>query len=403
VRRVFSIAALNLQQLLRNRGELVGVIVLPLLLTWVFGLAFGSGSAGARMTKIPLADADNSRYSKFIADTVNESDSFRTVVVTEAEARRQVRDGDAAVAIIVARGFGDNVEHGRDARVLTLRDPGSADAQAIVQVVSGATDRLATDAKAAHVAANALVSGADGVYPSGAPDFRTLFRAADRFWRPNPPVGVTTKVVIASAAHSSELSAPANTQYSLGFTVFFVLMVSLGGAGGFLEDRELGTLRRLLATPASRGEIVLGKVSGVALIGAFEATILVGFGALVFGVPWGSAPLAVVIVLGSLVLAATGMGVMLSVLVRTRSQLSSLTPVISTALAMLGGCYWPLEITSPFMQKVALATPTGWAMIGLKNTVARGLGVEAVLVPALVLLSMAAVFFAIGLSRLRLE
>jgi ABC-2 type transport system permease protein len=94
---------------------------------------------------------------------------------------------------------------------------------------------------------------------------------------------------------------------------------------------------------------------------------------------------------------------MLSVLVRTRSQLSSLTPIISTALAMLGGCYWPLEITSPFMQKVALATPTGWAMIGLKNTVARGLGVEAVLLPALVLLSMAAAFFAIGLSRLRLE
>ncbi len=180
-------------------------------------------------------------------------------------------------------------------------------------------------------------------------------------------------------------------------------MVSLGGAGGILEERELGTLRRLLATPATRGEIVLGKVSGVALIGAFEATVLVGFGALVFGVPWGSAPLAVVILLGSLVLASTGLGVMLSVLVRTRSQLSSITPIVSTALAMLGGCYWPLEITSPFMQKVALATPTGWAMIGLKNTVARGLGVEAVLVPALVLLSMAALFFAIGLSRLRLE
>ena len=70
---------------------------------------------------------------------------------------------------------------------------------------------------------------------------------------------------------------------------------------------------------------------------------------------------------------------------------------------MLGGCYWPLEITSPFMQKVALATPTGWAMIGLKNTVARGLGIESVMVPASVLLGMALVFFAIGLSRLRLE
>ena len=154
VRRVWSIAALNLLQLFRNQTELVSVLVLPLLLTWVFGLAFGSGSAAARVTEIPFADADASRYSRFIAATVDESDSLKTVRVTEAEARRQVRDGDAAVAIIVARGFGEDVEHGREARVLTLRDPGSTEAQAIVQVVSGATDRLATDAKAAHVAAS---------------------------------------------------------------------------------------------------------------------------------------------------------------------------------------------------------------------------------------------------------
>ena len=403
MRRIISIAGLNLQQLFRNRGELVGTLVLPLLLTWVFGMAFGSGAAQSRITEIPFADADTSRYSKFVASTIDESDALKTVAVSEAEARRLVRDGDAPVAIIVRQGFGENVEHGRDARIVTIRDPGSTQAQAIVQVVAGATDRLAADAKAAHVAANALVSGADGVYPSGAPDFRELFLAADEFWRPDPPVGVRTEVVSASSSHSSELSAPASTQYSLGFTVYFVLMVSLGGAGGILEERELGTLRRLLATPASRSEIVSGKVAGVAAIGAFEAAVLVGFGALVFGVPWGNAPLAVVILLGSLVLASTGLGIMLSVLVKTRSQLSALVPIISTALAMLGGCYWPLEITSPFMQKLALLTPTGWAMVGLKNTVARGQGIESVLLPAGVLLAMAAVFFVVGLSRLRLE
>jgi ABC-2 type transport system permease protein len=180
-------------------------------------------------------------------------------------------------------------------------------------------------------------------------------------------------------------------------------MVALSGAGGIVEERELGTLRRLMATPTTRGEIILGKVMGVASVSAFEATILVGFGALLFGVPWGNSPLAVVLTLGALVLASTGLGVMLSALVATRSQLSALTPVVSTAMAMLGGCYWPVDITPPVMQKIALLMPTGWAMLALKNTVARGMGVEAVVVPVLVLLGMAAVFFAIGLSRLRLE
>lgn len=253
------------------------------------------------------------------------------------------------------------------------------------------------------MSAEVISQGAGGVYPSTAPDFRTLYSEADRFWSPDPPVELTTRVMSASATRASEMKATPNTQYSLGFTVFFVMMVALSSAGGILEEREMGTLRRLLATPASRAQVILGKVLGVAAIASFEATILVGFGALVFGVPWGNAPLAVVLVLGSLVLAATGLGIMLSALMKTRSQLSALVPVLSTAMAMLGGCYWPLDITPPVMQQVARFTPTGWAMIGLKNTVGRGMGVEAVMAPVGVLLAMAVVFFIVGLSRLRLE
>jgi ABC-2 type transport system permease protein len=207
----------------------------------------------------------------------------------------------------------------------------------------------------------------------------------------------------ASATHASEMKSSPNTQYSLGFTVFFVLMVALSGAGGIIEERELGTLRRLMATPSTRGQIVLGKVLGVASVSAFEAAVLVGFGALIFGVPWGSSPLAVGLTLGALVLASTGLGVMLSGLAKTRSQLSAVVPVVSTAMAMLGGCYWPVDITPPLMQKIALIIPTGWAMVALKNTVSRGMGVESVLVPVAVLLGMAVLFFVIGLSRLRFE
>jgi ABC-2 type transport system permease protein len=323
--------------------------------------------------------------------------------MSEADARIAVRLGNAPTAVIIPAGFGREVERGTTATVTTLRDPGSTSAQAIVEVVKGATARIATNAKAAHVSADALVLGAGGVYPANAPDFRTLYSEADRFWKPTPPVGVTSQLVRANAEHTAELSAPASTQYSLGFTVFFVLTVAFSGAGGILEERELGTLRRLLSTPASRGEIVGGKVLGVASTAAFEATMLVGFGSLIFHVPWGAAPLAVIAVLGSLVLASTGMGIMVSVLVRTRSQLSAVSPALTTAMAMLGGCYWPIEITSPTMQKIALVTPTGWAMVGLKNVVARGMGFDAVVTPCLVLLGMAIVFFAIGLSRLRLE
>lgn len=393
MRRIFAMAGLNFVQIFRDRSELVSIIGLPLLLTWVFGAAFGAGAGGVPMS-VPVADLDHSVYSERIVTAIDEAKGSDARAVSEQSARQLVADGQAPVAVVVPAGFGKRIEDDETARIYVMRDPGSANAQVIVQIVDGAATRIAANAEAARVAAGAL---------GGTESFVELFTYADDLWSPDPPVGVESRVVAANTARANELEAPPNTQYSLGFTVFFVMMVALGSAGGVLEEREIGTLRRLMVAPVRRAEILAGKTLGVALVASFEASMLVGFGALVFGVPWGDDPLPVALLLLSLVLAATGLGVMLSALVRTRNQMSALTPILSTALAMIGGCYWPLEITSPFMQKLALATPTGWAMVGLKDVVARGMGLEAVVLPVAVLLGFAAVTLAIGTARLKFE
>jgi len=393
MRRILHMAGLNLLQIFRDRSELVSVIGLPLLLTWVFGAAFG-GVGGGGPVSVPVADLDKTIYSQRVVMAIDEPASSDARPVSEAAARKLVADGQASVAVIVPAGFGKRIEDDEVARVYVVRDPGSASAQAVVQVVEGAATRIAANAEASRVAMSAL---------SGTARFADLFEYADGFWAPDPPVGVQARVVLATQARANELRSPPNTQYSLGFTVFFVMMVALGSAGGILEEREIGTLRRLLAAPVGRSQILAGKTVGVAAVASFEALLLVGFGALVFGVPWGSDPLPVALVLGALVLASTGMGVMISALVRTRGQMSAITPVLSTAFAMLGGCYWPIEITSPLMQQIARLTPTGWAMIGLKNVVARGMGIEAVIVPVAVLLLIGVVCLAIGIPRLKLE
>lgn len=403
MRRMLAIARLNLLELFRDRGELVGVIVLPLMLTWVFGTAFGSQGV-ERALEVPVADLDGSRYSRQVVELLDATPGFDVAPIAEDEVRTLVADGDAPVALVIPEGFGAAVESGEKATLETVRSPGSQNGQAAVEVVEGAAARVAANAEAARAVMPLLAESSPAApAPAEQPAFGELYDLADGYWEPEPPVGVSAERVAATDERAAELEAPSNTQYSLGFTVFFVFMTALGSAGGVLEDRELGTLRRILAAPARRFEILGGKVLGVAAVSAFEAAILVGMGALVFRVPWGADPLAVGLVLLSLVLAATGLGVMVSALVRTRGQMSALGPVLSTALAMLGGCYWPLEITSPFMQQLARFTPTGWAMIGLKDVVARGGGLEAALLPSGILLAFAAVAIGVGVTRLRLE
>lgn len=401
MKRVLAIAKLNLLELFRDRTELASVIVLPLLLTWVFGTAFGA-SGVERPVEIPVADLDGSVYSEAIVEAIDEARAFEVKMLSEAEARALVRDEDAPVAVIVPAGIGAALEAGDMAKVETLRHPASQNAQAAVEVVEGAVSQVSANVAAARLVVDEMAPPrADAAARLAV--FRDAYATAAGFWEPDPPVDVTAKAVRASEARAAESEAPANTQYSLGFAVFFVFMIAMGSASGVLEDRELGTLRRILGAPVRRAEILGGKILGIALVAAFEAAILVVFGAVVFGVPWGKDPLAIAVLLLALILAATGLGVMVSALVRTRSQLSALAPVLSTSLAMLGGCYWPIEVTSQTMQTVAKFTPTGWAMAGLKDVVARGAGLDSVMLPVAILLGFGLLSLAVGVTRLRLQ
>jgi ABC-2 type transport system permease protein len=230
-----------------------------------------------------------------------------------------------------------------------------------------------------------------------------IYAYADRLWSPKPPLSVREEAVQVSQVRGEGTGASGFQQYSMGFTLMFMLFMGMGTAGGFLEDREEGTLARLLMTPTSKPLLIAGKVVGVYATVLFEAAIMVGFGAFVFGVPWGDDPLGVVLLIASFGLAATGLGVMVSTLVRTRGQMSAAMAAGATALCMLGGCYWPLDIVNPAMRMVANFTPTGWAMQGLTDIVVRGQGAAQALLPTIVLTGMAALFLVVGISRLKLE
>ena len=52
--------------------------------------------------------------------------------------------------------------------------------------------------------------------------------------------------------------------------------------------------------------------------------------------------------------------------------------LVTMALAALGGCWWPIEITHEWMQALAAYLPTGWTMDALHKLVHFGYGPAAV-------------------------
>ncbi len=407
--RILAMLKLSITQTLRDRSELISMLVLPVALTWVFGMAFGSGGVAGDTVVLWVEEGETSAYSQQIREIMDEQVTIEVRGSTAEEAMELLEADEASLIVRVPEGLGAKVRGGEGATVEVTRNPDSARSTSAMEALQSAVNRVNTNAAAA-----AWVTGYDNEGMAGTADgsspgpgftqtYEQVYGIADSFWEPDSPVGVDAIIVTESEVRGDTVQATSNVQYSVGFTVMFVMFMAFGSAGGILEEREQGTLRRLLVVPASRPVILGGKVAGVVGGSALEATILVGLGAIAFAVPWGNNVPALLIILGAYVLAASGLAVLGTALGRTRGQVSAAGPVITTALAMLGGCYWPIEMTPSYMQTIAKFTPTGWAMSGLLDVVARNQGLEAAWLPAVVLLGFAAATFAVGLAFLKFE
>jgi ABC-2 type transport system permease protein len=77
--------------------------------------------------------------------------------------------------------------------------------------------------------------------------------------------------------------------------------------------------------------------------------------------------------------------------------------MLGMLMALLGGCWFPMELFPETVRTAVRLLPTTWAMQGLMDILVRGQGVPGVWPEASALLGFAAVFFAVGVWRFRYE
>ena len=171
-----------------------------------------------------------------------------------------------------------------------------------------------------------------------------------------------------------------------GTMVMFTLLVLLtSGATLMVIERKQGLLERLASSPLSRPSIVLGKWGGRWILGLIQLAFAMFAGSILFGMEWGSNLPTLVLVLFVYSGLIALLGMLLGSIARTEGQAIGIGVMGSNILAALGGCWWPIEITPDWMQKLAILLPTGWAMDALHKLVSFGAPPQSV-IPHLVVM-----------------
>lgn len=180
--------------------------------------------------------------------------------------------------------------------------------------------------------------------------------------------------IVDSPAASKELSS--ETFYSAGMAILFLFLTVQFGVLGLLEERQNGTMSRLLAAPISPRSIVAGKALTSFVLGVVSMTVLVVGTTLLLGAEWGNS-LGVAVMVFAGVIAAMGIMFVVAAFARTPEQASNLQAIIAFVLAMLGGTFFPIAQVGGFVAKLSLLTPHAWFLRGLGDLAAGG-GVSSV-------------------------
>jgi len=382
-------------RVLRLRDDIAVFILMTAMalgLTAIFGASFDNYKPA-----VLIVDEDRSAYSELLVKELKDNKGFSFAAAEMENAAGQVEEGKALAAIVIDKGFGEAVKSGGrislgvmkvkdDTLILTLR-----------KLASGITQKLAGGVRIADITADFIQAGKPEV------DVQTIKTAAYRnvmeAWEYKRPMEVSSYV------SGSGLDGYDNLKHSMiGFSVFFSMYTMVFGIGTILNDRQYKTWQRMLISPVSRASILGGSMVVAYITGAIQMGVLILAGKYLLGIDWGDSMAGVLTVAGAFVFAVTSMGLLLSGVVKTQGQLSSVTPVVLTSTSMLGGCMWPLEIVNnKLLLFLAELTPQKWAVQGMEGIAAKGMGFEAAVFPTVVLLAMGVVFFAVGVKIMRFD
>lgn len=377
-----AIALHELRLTLADRSAVLWMAVLPLVFAAVIGLAIrGGGGPAEAAIGLAVSDEDGGPLAAlFVRELEREGVSVTRVAPGEPRP-------EAPRWLTIPARFGARAIAGEQVVLPLESAPESAPDADLV-------------ARARIVAAIARVIGTIAVESArlegGVP-------ASEEFAAAPVPDDLVT--VEARFAGKARVVPSGFAQSAPGNAVMFVMLVALTyGASSLASERGGGQLKRMLSAPVTPLAVVAGKLLGRLLVALVQILVFVGAGVvavLVFGLPLGGNPFAVFVVLAAYAFAVAPLGVLLGTFFRDPDRAANVGVLATMVMAALGGCWWPIEITSATLQKVALALPTGWAMRGLHDVISFGRGFEALGLPVLVLVATGGVLSWLAARSLR--
>jgi len=380
MKNLWYIARKDLLQTVKDRSSLFFLLVMPLVLITVIGLAFGSffgnGSSQIAIT-VAMSNQDNGPVGKAIVQALDINTASLKVTVNQFSNANQVKDQVANNSNVNA---GVVIPANASNTLIAASSNGTLPKN-LVQVYSLPSTSDTRPTIIQNIVTNVLTSEVAGSTAVG-----QVYGVCNQPGNHCGQSSINAQSIASTVGQASAqggnsavqtLTAGKATSFNNfdqvvpGYAIFFALFGINAVAGTILQEKEDGTFRRLLIAPVQRYALLGGKLLAQFILTLAQLTVLFAVGYFAFHLTIGSWPGVIALIIGAS-FATTGLGILLVSIVKTRRQLNPVVTLVVLITSAIGGAWWPLFVEPQWMQNIAKLGVTAWAMEGLNGVMILG-------------------------------
>jgi len=368
--RIKAILIKEFKQVLRDPRMKTVILISPIVQIILFGYA-----ANKDIDFIPTAiyDQDNTKESRQLLHMFTYSGYFvpKYYIGSQAEQDAVLDKGLVSAVLRIDRGFGRDIQAGKDASVQLSLDGTDSNTAMIISGYAGTImstyqyDLLQKDARSLGMQFNA---------PSV--DLR------DRAW--------FNENLISRNYYLPGVIASIVTIMSLLLTAMAIV-----------REKEIGTMEQLIVSPLRPLELIFGKLLPFGVIALVQCALITTLGVLWFHIPFrGSLPL---LVLATCVYLFTtlGTGLFISTVSSTQQEAMMSVFLFYMPTFLLSGFAYPIANMPQMIQWFTLINPMRYFLEIIRGIFLKGVGMDILWIQFVPLLVIG--FFVITMSALRFK
>ncbi|AAK78224.1 MULTISPECIES: ABC transporter permease [Clostridium] len=331
----------NIKRIFRKKANIIVMFLFPIL----FISIISSISSGGSGFTVGVVDNDNTKLTSMIKERIKANGTIK--IVNKKDISDYIIDKKIDMAIVIPKGLTKNIignSKGENIEIYGIK--GTSNDSSMEYYV------------------NSFVNAAQNIAKAAKGDKTKFYNGVKNYQKGN--------FVSETKYTNGEREKQKTSTTSIGFLIASIIYLSTMITTLILVDKKDGVYNRMFASGVNRFRYIVGSMFSFVAVNLIQIAGVFLVMKYVVKIDLGPSPIKLYLVLVVFGIACVSLGVLISNRCKDLKQANSMTVLISTPVAMLGGCYWPKEVMGSTLQRIGDFVPSTWAMNAVDKIINGG-------------------------------